>query len=165
MTGSIASNPPVDRKAVADFLYLEARLADECRYDEWEALWADDGLYWIPAGGDDPDPERQLSFAYDNRARIASRVRQLRAGTHHTQVPPSRLRRLISNIELLDEAADVVTVGSNFLLTEYRRGELTLWSGRTVHKLRPDGRGFKMAYKKVILVNNVGAIPTLSFLI
>jgi 3-phenylpropionate/cinnamic acid dioxygenase small subunit len=165
MPGSNHRNPPVDLQAVADFLYLEARLADECRYDEWEALWADDGLYWIPAGGDDPDPERQLSFAYDNRARIASRVRQLRTGTHHTQVPPSRLRRLISNIELLDDAADVVTVGSNFLLTEYRRGELTLWSGRTIHKLRPDGRGFMMAFKKVLLVNNVGAIPTLSFLI
>lgn len=169
MSGSIPSNPRIDRQAVADFLHLEARLADECRYDEWEALWADDGLYWIPAGGDDPDPQRQLSFAYDNRARIASRVRQLRAGTHHTQVPPSRLRRLISNIELLDSAldnaSDVVTVGSNFLLTEYRRGRLTLWSGRTIHKLRPDGRGFRMAFKKVLLVNNVDAIPTLSFLI
>jgi benzoate/toluate 1,2-dioxygenase beta subunit len=156
-----------DRQAVADFLALEARLADEGRYDEWEALWADDGVYWIPAGGDDPDPDRQLSFAYDNRARIASRVRQLRSGTHHTQVPPSRLRRLISNIEVLAEAADgVLSVGSNFLLTEYRRGTLTLWAGRVLHQLRPDAAGgFRMAQKKVLLVNNTGDIPTLSFLI
>jgi 3-phenylpropionate/cinnamic acid dioxygenase small subunit len=155
----------VDRQAVADFLYLEARLADEGRYDEWEALWTDDGLYWIPAGGDDPDPARQLSFAYDNRTRIASRVRQLRAGTHHTQVPPSRLRRLIGNVELLDPDGDLLTVGSNFLLTEYRRGTVTLWSGRTVHKLRPDAGRLRLAYKKVLLVNNTGDIPTLSFLI
>src|SRR5207248_5905583 len=123
---------------------LEARLADEGRYDEWEALWADDGLYWIPAGGDDPDPGQQLSFAYDNRARIASRVRQLRAGTHHTQVPPSRLRRLLGNIELLGDDGELVTMGANFLLTEYRRGNLTLWSGHTVYTLRPDGTGFRM---------------------
>jgi 3-phenylpropionate/cinnamic acid dioxygenase small subunit len=155
----------VDRQAVADFLYLEARLADEGRYEEWEALWTDDGLYWIPAGGDDPDPQRQLSFAYDNRARIASRVRQLLAGTHHTQVPPSRTRRLIGNIELLDRSGDQLTVGSNFLLTEYRRGTLTLWSGRTLHGLRPESGAFRMAYKKVLLVNNTGDIPTMSFLI
>jgi 3-phenylpropionate/cinnamic acid dioxygenase small subunit len=155
----------VDRQAVADFLALEARLADEARYDEWEALWTDDGLYWIPAGGDDPDPDRQLSFAYDNRSRIASRVRQLRSGTHHTQVPPSRLRRLIANIEVLDTDAGVVTVGSNFLLTEFRRGAMTLWSGRTVHRLRPTDDGLRMSYKKVLLVNNTGDIPTLSFLI
>jgi 3-phenylpropionate/cinnamic acid dioxygenase small subunit len=154
-----------DQQAVAQFLYLEARLADEGRYDEWEALWADDGVYWIPAGSDDPDPERQLSFAYDNRARIASRVKQLRAGTHHTQVPASRLRRLVSNIELLDQDGDLVTVGSNFLLTEYRRGTVTLWSGRTEHRLRRDGAGFRLARKKVLLVNNTGDIPTLSFLI
>ena len=156
-----------DRQAVADFLALEARLADEGRYDEWEALWDDDGVYWIPAGGDNPDPDRQLSFAYDNRARIASRVRQLSSGTHHTQVPPSRLRRLISNIEILAEAADgVLSVGSNFLLTEYRRGALTLWAGRVLHQLRPHpAGGFRMAQKKVLLVNNTGDIPTLSFLI
>jgi len=155
----------VDRQAVADFLYLEARLADEGRYDEWESLWTDDALYWVPAGGDDPDPQRQLSFVYDNRARIASRVRQLRSGTHHTQVPPSRQRRLIANIEVLDGSAEEVTVGSNFLLAEYRRGTITLWSGRTVHKLRPAEGGYQLAYKKVLLVNNTGDIPTMSFLI
>lgn len=154
-----------DRQAVADFLYLEARLADEGRYDEWESLWTDDALYWIPAGGDDPDPDRQLSFAYDNRARIASRVRQLRSGTHHTQVPPSRLRRLIANVEVLDDTGGDVVVGSNFLLTEYRRGTVTLWSGRTVHTLRSTVDGFRLAVKKVLLVNNTGDIPTLSFLI
>ena len=41
-------------KAVVDFLYREARLADEARYAEWEALWTDDGVYWVPATTDSP---------------------------------------------------------------------------------------------------------------
>ena len=51
----------VDRQAVEQFLYREARLMDESRYEEWEALWADDGVYWVPCNDDDTDP----NIAYD----------------------------------------------------------------------------------------------------
>ena len=86
-------------RAVADFLYKEARLADESRYDDWEALWEDDGVYWVPATTSDAaDPLRQISHIYDNRARIATRVKLLTSGYRYSQVPASSLRRVISNI-------------------------------------------------------------------
>jgi 3-phenylpropionate/cinnamic acid dioxygenase small subunit len=67
-----------ERQAVVEFLYREARLADEARYAEWLALWTDDGVYWVPATTEpDPDPERQLSHVYDNRARVETRVKLL----------------------------------------------------------------------------------------
>ena len=34
--------------AVTAFIYKEARLQDEHQYDAWEALWTDDGVYWVP---------------------------------------------------------------------------------------------------------------------
>ena len=33
---------------MAAFVVHEARLIDEGRYDEWLALFADDGRYWVP---------------------------------------------------------------------------------------------------------------------
>ena len=33
---------------IIDFIYAEARMLDEGRYDEWLALWLDDGHYWMP---------------------------------------------------------------------------------------------------------------------
>ena len=33
---------------IAEFLYAEAELLDERRYDEWLALLADDIRYWMP---------------------------------------------------------------------------------------------------------------------
>jgi hypothetical protein len=33
---------PLPDAEILSFLYLEARLADEGRYSEWEALWVDD---------------------------------------------------------------------------------------------------------------------------
>jgi len=47
-----------ERSAVTEFLYMEARLADEARYAEWLALWTDDAVYWGPATTDpESDPE------------------------------------------------------------------------------------------------------------
>ncbi|HEV8142294.1 MAG TPA: aromatic-ring-hydroxylating dioxygenase subunit beta, partial [Methylomirabilota bacterium] len=60
-----------ERQAVVEFLYREARLADEARYAEWHALWTDDAEYWVPASADpDADPDKHISHIYDNRARI-----------------------------------------------------------------------------------------------
>ncbi len=53
---------PFDRYAVEQFLYREARLADEQRLDDWLALWDEDALYWVPCNQDDIDPTRQLSI-------------------------------------------------------------------------------------------------------
>lgn len=152
------------RQRVEEFIYREARLADEHRYDEWEALWADDAHYWVPANGDDIDRERQISYINDNRLRISTRIKQLKTEQRHSQIPPSRMRRLISNIEVEEEGEEVVA-GSNFILVEHRKRGTTTWAGRTVHHLRPGNGSFEMVQKKVMLVNSYDAIPTMSFLI
>jgi 3-phenylpropionate/cinnamic acid dioxygenase small subunit len=149
---------------LAAFVYLEARLADEARYTEWEALWdADDTLYWVPRHpGADPDSE--VSIIYDNRKRLASRVRQLQTGVRHAQTPPSSMRRMITNLEVLAETEDITTVGSNFVLFEYRN-EMNVFAGRYVHRVRSTPEGFRLVAKTVHLVNAAGPIPTLAFLI
>lgn len=149
-------------RAIEQFIYREARLQDEHGYDEWEALWTDDALYWVPAGGD--DPQTQVSYIYDNRARIASRIRQLKTGKRHAQTPRSSLRRVVSNIEVTP-VDGVIDVAANFLLVESRHGRQTLWAGRTRYKLRVDGTEFRLAMKKVELVNRDDAISNLAFLI
>lgn len=108
------------RREIEDFLYLGARLAEESRYDEWEALVADDMQYWVPRGRADYDPADRLSYINDNRARLATCIRQLKTGLRHAQTPPSPIRRIVSNIEILavDNDAGVYTVGSNFVLYE-----------------------------------------------
>jgi 3-phenylpropionate/cinnamic acid dioxygenase small subunit len=149
--------------ALVDFIYTEARLADESRYSEWEALWDDDALYWVPTRPD-ADPATTVSYVYDNRTRIRSRVAQLNTGVRHSQTPPSVLRRTISNFEVTGEDGDATSVASNFVLVEYRFA-MTVWAGRYVHTIRRGPDGLKLAAKTVHLVNAGGAIPTMSFLI
>src|SRR6059036_3787725 len=108
-----------EHRAVVQFLYKEARLADEARYAEWLALWTDDGVYWVPATTDaDANPEKNISHVYDNRARIDTRVKLLQTGHRYSQVPASAMRRLISNLEVEPGANGELVAGSNFVLGE-----------------------------------------------
>ncbi len=146
-----------DYRAVAAFLYEEARLADEARYAEWPALWTDDGVYWVPATtGPGADPERHLSHVYDNRARIETRVKLLQTGVRYSQEPASLMRRLISNIEVETTPSGELIAGSNFILAELAvqaKHELHWWAGRATHHLsRVDGL-LRMSRKTVVLVN------------
>jgi len=153
-------------RAVEQFVYREARLCDEQRYDEWEALWTDDGVYWVPANGDDTDPTTQMSILFDNRARIATRIKQLQTGKRHAQSPPSRLCRVVSNVELLGRDDDDLVAMAAFVLYESRTRGLTPWVGRVRYRLRPGDVGMlRMAAKTVTLVDNDQPLHTLAFLI
>jgi 3-phenylpropionate/cinnamic acid dioxygenase small subunit len=151
---------------VTAFIHKEARFQDEHEYEAWEALWTDDGVYWVPANGANIDPEREMSIIYDNRSRISLRVKQLLTGKHHAQTPQSRLRRIVSNIELLDEQqGGEIAVASNSVVFESSLRDDTIWAARNEYRLRYVDGELRMAYKKVTLVNNEKPLFTLSFLI
>ena len=138
---------------------------DEHRYDEWLALWTDDALYWVPSGRDDIDPKREISLIYDDRVRLQVRITRLKSGFAHAQEPKSRMRRVVSNIVTQEAENGDIVVFSNFLLIELRRGKQDIFAGRTIHRLRPDNGSFRLASKKVLLVNNDEHIDNLTFLI
>jgi 3-phenylpropionate/cinnamic acid dioxygenase small subunit len=158
-----------ERRAVLDFLYREARLADEARYAEWLSLWTDDAVYWVPATTDPAaDPDKHLSHIYDNRGRLETRVRMLQSGYRYSQEPASLMRRLISNVEIAEAPGGEVIAESNFILGELAvqaAHEMHWWVGRTTHRLRRVGGELRLCAKKVVLVNAAEPLPNLTFLI
>lgn len=150
---------------VTQFIYREARLQDEHQYDAWESLWTDDGVYWVPANGDDIDPEQKMSILYDNRSRIALRIRQYHTGKRYSQTPQSRLRRLVSNVEIVADDGTEIQAAANALVFESQTRGDTLWASRNEYTLRREGDGLRMARKKVMLVNNHSALYSMAFLI
>src|SRR6201991_3366187 len=145
---------PLPDPEILSFLYLEARLADEGRYSEWEALWADDDdavEYRVPMHPDD-DPRTTLAYVNDNRRRIKSRVAQLNTGNRHSQTPPSVMRRVVSNSEVIDDSDGLISVESNFALFEYRIRQ-RFWAGRVCHKIRRTPDGPRLVTKIVHLID------------
>jgi 3-phenylpropionate/cinnamic acid dioxygenase small subunit len=95
---------------------------------------------------------------------LGERIYRLTSGAAWAQQPRSRTRRLISNVEVrLNEGGYVV--GSNCIIAELRRSKQDMFAARMLHTLRPAGESFRIALKKVLLLNNDEPIDNLTFLV
>jgi 3-phenylpropionate/cinnamic acid dioxygenase small subunit len=152
--------------AASAFLFFEARLLDERRYAEWESLWDDAGIYWVPAAGTDDKPDERVSIIYDTRPGIAARVKRLSGPFDYAQKPKSRLVRSVSNIEVEQVGADV-EVRSCFVLFAERMNVLDTWAGRLRHRLRRQttAAGFSIVAKRVDLIPLEMPLGNLSFIL
>ena len=167
-TLDLAAVSQQERREIEDFLYKEARLADESRYTEWEALVDDDMYYWIPRGEPNYERGKQVSITADNRNRLANRIKQLNTGNQHAQIPPSPMRRLIANLEIERRSATEFTATYNFSLFEMRvqsTGNMQVWAGRMEFHLRRTAGGLRMFYKCVALINGDQPIPSIAFIL
>jgi 3-phenylpropionate/cinnamic acid dioxygenase small subunit len=154
-------------EAAQAFVYAEARILDERRYEDWLGLWAQDRdvRYWVPAD-DDTDAEAVLSFIYDNGRRLHTRVKQLLTGERHAQVPYSRTVRVVSGVEAEEAAPDTVHVHAAFTLHEFRMEHSHVWAGRLEYELVDIADGeLRIVRKKVLLVDRTGAVPSMAFLL
>ena len=154
-----------ERELIERFLYREARLMDENAYDDWLSLWTDDALYSIPCNSDDADPSRHVMIVYDDRRMLEERIMRLKTGFARSQQPFSRMRRLISNVEFSSSSDGAYIAHSNFILAELRRSRQNIFGGHTIHTLRTASGSFKIAAKKVLLLNNDEPIENLTFLV
>ncbi len=154
----------VVRDEIEALLYREARLLDERRFGEWLDLFTPDAVYWVPAGGDTPDPTRHVSFVYDDRQRLELRVDRLLGAHAWAQDPPSRICRAVTNIEVGEPAADEVDVHSALTVVEVRAGRQSLYAARCRYRLRRDD-GWKIARKEVRLVNRDDVFDNLTLLL
>ncbi len=107
--------------AVSDLLFLEARLLDEGRFDEWLDLFTDDALYWLPITGDGP---REPSLIKDSKTGMEERVFRLTKTLAHAQNPPSRTQHDVTNVEVQEMADGVLEVLCNQTVHELRPGDV-----------------------------------------
>ena len=153
------------RSEAEDILYMEARLLDERRYSDWLGMLTEDAVYWMPCNGDGVDPNREVALVYDTLARLRDRVDRLASGIAHAQSPPSKTKRLVSNVQVEETRENAITILSAFILYELRRGKERIFAGRCEHRVRLDEGHWKIAAKKVVLVNNDEVIDNLTFIV
>lgn len=153
-----------DREPFERFLIHEARLLDERRFREWMNLFTDDGIYWVPSTPDQKSPLTQASLFYDDRQLMATRIERLEHPLIHVQTPPSQTVHLLSNVEVREanDAAGIYTIASNMIMSEFRLDQQRLFAARQTHQLRRDGDDFRIAHKRVDLVNCQGAFEAMA---
>lgn len=158
--------------AAEAFVYAEARMLDERRFNEWEELFTDDGVYWAPI---DPDrePENSISIAFDDRTRIHERVYRLLKTPVLDQNPPSRTVRFVSNVEVESAADAEPLVLCNQLISEMRPGGTgqrglnspRMLAARCRYRLRCVDGTMRIVQKTVVLLDADKALYNLSFIV
>jgi p-cumate 2,3-dioxygenase subunit beta len=158
----------VSRAEIEDFLYAEADLLDSWKLDEWLALLTDDATYYVPPN-DKPDADHRVTLftIADDIVRLRERVIRLKDPNCHAEYPPSRTRRLITNVRVIGADGDAIAVAANFAVYRYRRGEpVREFVGRYRYMLRRMGGVLKIAERRAILdAHELGPMGSVSFIL
>lgn len=147
-----------------EFLYREAALLDDRKLDEWLELLTDDIHYWMPirrtTTAREVDKEFTepggMAFFDDDKAMLTMRVQRLAVGRAWAEDPPSRTRRNVSNIRILDITGDETLIAANFQLYRTRlNSEEDCWIGRREDLLRRVEGELKLARRHLFLEQTV----------
>lgn len=113
---------------ISQFLYREARLLDSRQFDEWLAMIAEDVRYVAPVRLARMPREERKEFEPvgggahfdESKADLAQRVRKVNTGRAWSEVPASRTRHLVTNVEVESAEGSTYHVNSHFLVYRTR---------------------------------------------
>ena len=142
------------------FLFHEVQLLDTQRFEEWLALFTEDATYWVPLEQNQKDPHETSSLIYDDRTLLELRVKQFRHPRAHARAPLARTIHQVSNV-----IVDDLIVKSTLTVIEFRNEKQRLWAGLVEHQLRRERDSFRIARKRIDLVNSEGEIEGISILL
>ena len=148
---------------VEQFLYHEARLLDTGQLEAWLELFTDDATYWVPLEREQKDPLETSSIIHDDRTLLELRVKQARHPRAHARQPLARTVHQVGNI-LVEEGKDEVKVHSTLQVIEFRNEKQRVHGALVEHRLRKVNGSYKIAHKRVELVNSEGELDGIAIL-
>ena len=151
-----AANAALRAEAEA-FAIAEGRLLDAARFEEWLALFAEDGFYWVPAVPGQTDPFNHISIFYEDKSVLGMRVRRLMHPRAYGALPLTRTAHIVGSLTAergAEPGVDIVC-RSSVMMADYRPGtpDRRVWAGQQLHKLRRTADGLKIVLKRVDLID------------
>jgi 3-phenylpropionate/cinnamic acid dioxygenase small subunit len=152
-----------DDEALIEFVYHEARLIDEKRFDEWYDLYADDGRYWMPLMHGQPQGAEHTSLFDEDKLLLKIRIERLRNPKSYSQAQPSRCQHILQapRIESRDSERGIAVLRTPFMYLEYQQDQQEVYAGVAWHHLRRGAEKIVIALKKIELLNCEAALPSL----
>lgn len=159
------------KEEIEDFLYAEADLLDQRKFQEWLDLLSDDVSYFMPlrrnvrfgrhAEHENTRSGKDICWFDEDKWTLSKRVEQLMTGVHWAEEPLSRTTRIVSNVQLLEvlpsvEAPREVTVRSRFYIERHRVDyESEQFVGIRTDLLRSISNQWKIAKRDIVMNQTV----------
>ena len=166
------------KNEIEAFLFEEAEILDDRNFADWLDLLTDDIRYWMPMRRNVKSNEMDREFTREGhdinwfdegKETLERRVNQILTGVHWAEEPLSRIRHLITNVQLLNatpSASDPseVSVRCRFLVYRNRvETETDFLIGKREDTLRKVNGDWKIAGRKIPLDQSVLLAKNLTF--
>ncbi|MSP43406.1 MAG: 3-phenylpropionate/cinnamic acid dioxygenase subunit beta [Alphaproteobacteria bacterium] len=155
------------QREIEAFYYHEAELLDDRRFEEWLDLLTPDVTYFMPL-------RRNVKYGAQQRAEnsaegldaawfdegkhtLTQRVAQIKTGIHWAEEPLSRVRHLVTNVQIAGNATGAggvreLEVKSRFMVYRNRVDDETdIFVGERTDRLRKSDNGWKVAGRVILL--------------
>jgi 3-phenylpropionate/cinnamic acid dioxygenase small subunit len=156
LPGAVLTAAGVDlQREVEQLLYRQAELLDAKQWQAWMDLFADDGIYWMPARPEQTEWEGSPSIFAEDRLMMEIRKGRVSHPNAWSQAPMWETNHLVSHVTIESLVGNEIRVRSRFHLMELRRDAIRHFGGRYRHTLVRDAAGaLRIRLQRVDLFNS-----------
>lgn len=141
------------QRQVEQFLYYQAELLDTKCWQAYIDLFADGGVYWMPARPEQTEWLNSPSIFAEDKQLMGVRMGRIMHPNAWSQAPLWETNHVLGNVVIEELAETVVRVRSRFQVLELRRDLLRSFAGTYRHTLRRQGQDFEIELQRVDLMN------------
>ena len=152
-TNGMAAPASQLKDEVEQFLYWQSELLDNKQWAHYIALFADDGVYWMPAAPEQTDWQREASIFAEDKLMMEVRMGRVQHPTAWSQAPMWSTNHLIGNVVIESQNKAEIVVRSRFQMMELRRDQVRHFGGTYRHWLRRTKTGLQIRLQRVDLFN------------
>jgi len=137
------------------FIYHEARLLDEQRFDEWLTLFTPEGRYWMPLEYGQTDRRLTASLMDEDLFLLRLRVERLKGNRTYSQKPRSRCHHVLQQpqVDIFRPEDNHYVVWTAMHYVETRQDQQDLYAAWATHHLTEVAGSLRIQLKRVDLVN------------
>lgn len=141
------------QRDVETLLYRQAAMLDAKAWGDWIDLFAEDGVYWMPAAPEQTDWQSQPSIFAEDRLLMEVRMGRITHPNAWSQAAAWGTNHLVGNVLIESASADSVEVYSRFQMMELRRDQVRHFAGSYRHSLVRRGTDWKIRLQRVDMTN------------
>ena len=138
---------------VEQFLYRQSELLDTKQWQAWIDLFADDGVYWMPADPAHTHWDGVPAIFAEDKNLMNVRMKRVLHPDAWSQRPLWGTNHVVSNVMIGKTEGLEIQVRSRFHMMELRRDEVRHFAGSYSHQLRRTDEGLRIKLQRVDMTN------------
>jgi 3-phenylpropionate/cinnamic acid dioxygenase small subunit len=141
------------QQQVEQFLFFQAELLDTKSWHAYIELFAEEGVYWMPARPEQTEWVDSPSIFAEDKQLMTVRMGRITHPNAWSQAPLWQTNHVLGNVVIEELAETRIRVRSRFQVLELRRDVLRSLAGVYRHTLLRREQDFKIELQRVDLMN------------